>query len=135
MKIIRKFIPYIALSGLLPLLASAQSIPVILSTFQNTLNTVIGILFLIATVVFLWGVIKFIMSAGDEKKRSAGKGMMTWGIIGLAVMAAAWGIANLLIGYFGIQGQTPNRVLPPTYRGGTGVGNGSLYGDPSGVTQ
>ncbi len=110
--ILKKSIIFIPLA--LPLVAAAQSVNAILTNFQGTLNTVIGILFLIATVVFLWGVIRFIMSAGDEKKRSEGKSMMTWGIIGLAVMAAAWGIANLLVGYFGLQNQqAPNFVPPP----------------------
>ncbi len=79
----------------------------------GVLNTIIGILFVLATVIFLWGVIQFIASSGSEEGRKKAKGIMTWGIIGLAVMAAAWGVANILITFFGAGGQAPTFVEPP----------------------
>ena len=75
----------------------------------GVLNTVIGILFVLATVIFLWGVIQFIASSGSEEGRKKAKGIMTWGIIGLAVMAAAWGVANILISFFGVSS---GRITP-----------------------
>ncbi len=77
-------------------------------TVVQTLNLVIGLLFVLATIIFLWGVIQFITKAGDEVARSKAKGIMTWGIIGLAVMAASWGVVNILLGYFlsGVSGGT-----------------------------
>lgn len=93
----------------LPLVAFAQ-IPVpaqvnsILTNVLATATTVIQILFVFATLVFLWGVISFIAKAEDEAARKKAKGLMAWGIIGLAVMAAAWGITRLLISYFGVGG-------------------------------
>ena len=80
----------------------------------GVLNTIIGILFVLATVIFLWGVIQFIASSGSEEGRKKAKGIMTWGIIGLAVMAAAWGVANILIDFFvGTGTQGPTFVEPP----------------------
>ena len=76
----------------------------ILANVLATATTVIQILFVFATLVFLWGVITFIAKADDEGARKKAKGLMAWGIIGLAVMAAAWGITRLLIGYFGVGG-------------------------------
>ena len=76
---------------------------------DKTLRTVVGILFVIATIVFLWGVIQFIAKSGDEAGRAKAKGIMTWGIVGLAVTAAAWGVASLLAGYFTVPG---NRGIP-----------------------
>lgn len=105
-----------AASLALPLLAAAQAVTPLqttLSNLNNTLNTIIGILFVIATIVFLWGVIQFIAASGDEGKRAKAKGIMTWGIIGLAVMAAAWGIVNVLVTYFGVQGSNnPQNFIP-----------------------
>lgn len=95
--------------SVLPLIAGAQGVTQLgttLTNIKNTLNTIIGILFIIATIVFIWGVIQFIASAGDEAKRTKAKGIMTWGIVGLAVMSAAWGIVNVLTQYFGVQGVT-----------------------------
>jgi hypothetical protein len=78
----------------------------------GVLNTVIGVLFVLATVIFLWGVIQFIASSGSEEGRKKAKGIMTWGIIGLAVMAAAWGVANILITFFGATTPPQTPTLP-----------------------
>lgn len=117
MSTIKKFYPTIlgALS-LLPMIAVAQDPGQLnsrIEAIRNTLNLVIGILFVLATLVFLWGVIQFIAKAGDEATRNKAKGIMTWGIIGLAVMAAAWGVVNILITYFGAQSTSTINVNPP----------------------
>lgn len=67
---------------------------------RETLNYIIGILFILATVVFLWGVIQFIVKSSDEQGRRKAKGLITWGIVGLAVMAAIWGIVGIITTYF-----------------------------------
>lgn len=90
-------------ASILPLMAGAQTkdVSAILRDVSGTLQTVIGVLFILATVIFLWGVIQFIVKSGDEQGRTKAKGIMTWGIIGLAVMAAAWGLVGILVTYFG----------------------------------
>ena len=63
----------------------------------EVLNPVITILFVLATIFFLWGVIQYVIgSQGDTTKIAAGKKMMFWGIIGLTIMASAWGIVKIL---------------------------------------
>ena len=64
------------------------------------LGLIIPILFVLATVVFLWGIIQFLTAAGDETKLKEGKKRMLWGIIGLAVMLAVWGLARMLALFF-----------------------------------
>jgi len=99
-----KFYPTFILGySLLPLVAGAQ-IDTILQRTGSTLNNIVGLLFILATIIFLWGVIQFIAKSGDEAGRAKAKGIMTWGIIGLAVMTAVWGIVTLLIQYFGVGG-------------------------------
>jgi len=97
----------VSLVSLLPVIVFAQTAidTIVSTTLRTTLNFVIGILFVIATLVFLWGVIQFIAKSGDEAGRAKAKGIMTWGIIGLAVMAAAWGIVTLIESYFTIPGR------------------------------
>ena len=97
---------------LLPLVAAAQDITNILDNILNTAKTIITILFVLATLVFLWGIVSFIAGAGDPSKRDKSKGIMMWGIIGLAVMAAAWGVAQILIVYFGAQTSPPFVPIP-----------------------
>ena len=104
--------------SLLPLAAGAQDISSILTRVGGTMNTIIGLLFIAATLVFLWGVVMFIAGSADPAKRDKAKGIMTWGIIGLAVMAAAWGITTILIAYFLPGGGTPPGFVPPPGGGG-----------------
>lgn len=83
--------------------AFAQSkINEILTSGISTFNTVIGLLFAIATLAFLWGMVRYIASAGDEKAKGESRRLITWGIIGLALMASAWGIVQILVEYLDI---------------------------------
>ena len=105
----KKLLSRIAAVGyaLLPAVVLAQTsgeVDLRVLQIKSTINTVIGFLFVLATLIFLWGVIKFVANSADEKKRAEAKGIMTGGIIGLAVMAAVWGIANILVSYFGVEG-------------------------------
>ena len=51
-------------------------------------------------LVFFWGLSKFILAAGDEKKVADGKRLIFWGIIALFIMVSIWGIINLLYSDF-----------------------------------
>src|SRR3989344_3578132 len=101
--------------SLTPLLVFAQgpgTISTILTQIKTLFNTIIAVLFVLATVVFLWGVIQFIAKSGDPEGQKKAKGIMTWGIIGLAVMAAAWGIVSILVAFFGATVQPQPLKLP-----------------------
>lgn len=88
----------------LPFFAGAQTVQNVLSTILGILNQVIPILMVIATIVFLYGVIAYITSAGDEEKQAGGKFYMIWGLIGLFVIVAMWGIVRILVNTFGVGG-------------------------------
>lgn len=65
------------------------------------LNPLIALLFALATLVFLWGVLNYVIGIyGDEKKLDEAKRIMAWGIIGLLVMSSAWGIVRVLCLFF-----------------------------------
>ena len=66
----------------------------------DVLNSVIPLLFIIATVVFLWGILQFIMSGDNKEKREDGKQFIIYGLIGLFVMVAVWGLVAILTGTF-----------------------------------
>ncbi len=62
---------------------------------------VIPLLFALATVIFIWGVIQYVVgSQGSETRIETGKKVMIWGIIGLAIMTSAWAIVAILCGTF-----------------------------------
>jgi len=96
MQKIKKYIP--AVLFLTPFFALAVSDIQELSVLIRDIlgNYVIPVLFAIALVVFLWGVVQYITAGGDEEKRKSGKQTMIWGIVGLFVMVAVWGLVNLL---------------------------------------
>ena len=62
------------------------------------------IAFTTAFLFFFWGIAKFILAAGDEKKIDEGKRLMFWGVIALFVMTAIAGIITLFQDTLGIPG-------------------------------
>lgn len=65
-----------------------------------------------AVAVFFWGVVKFISNADDEKAVAEGKLYLVWGMIGIFVIVALWGIvgfiqANLGLAPAGALGTAP----------------------------
>jgi hypothetical protein len=74
----------------------------ILTSITGTFDLVVGILFFIATIVFFWGIIRYIASGGDEKAKLNARHLISWGIIGLTLMVAAWGIVQILIQFLDI---------------------------------
>ena len=99
--------------ALAPSLAFARSVTdIISSTIMPIINAVIPLLIAVAVVLFLYGVVKFITSGGDEEKRKEARNFMLYGIIGLFVMVSVWGLVNILTGTFGLS---PNIPKPQLY--------------------
>ena len=65
------------------------------------LSPAIKFLFVLATVIFLYGIIMYVVgSRGNDTQLAKGKKVMTWGIIGMFIMASAWGIVKVLCDFF-----------------------------------
>lgn len=95
----------------MPLLAAAKDIQEVIGDIKGILESIIPLLMIIATVVFLWGVIRYITSAGDEDKIAEGRRLIIYGLIGLFVMVAVWGLVQVLVTTFGVGGtQIPGDV-------------------------
>lgn len=78
-------------------------------------NSIIPLIFALATVMFIWGVVNFfIINADEEAKRSQGKQFMIWGIVALTVMLTVWGLVGILGSSFGIKRSVLPQVVPPT---------------------
>jgi len=73
---------------------------------------IIPLIFALAFLFFLWGVLKFMM-ATDVKAKQEGQKLIWWGIIGLFVMVSVWGIIKILGQTFGIESTVP--TLQTTY--------------------
>jgi protein-S-isoprenylcysteine O-methyltransferase Ste14 len=92
----------------------AATIEGIINTVTNSiLMPFITVLILLATVVFMWGIIKFIAAAGDSKKAAEGKQLMFWGIIGLFVIVAMWGLVAVIQNTFSLTpSELPRQGIP-----------------------
>lgn len=94
----------------MPVATSAQAIGTrpgdfgdLIGLFINILSLLIPLLFGIALVGFLYGVVKFILNSGNPSKKEEGRTIMLWGIIGLFVMISVWGLVSILTNTFGIS--------------------------------
>jgi len=85
-----------------PLAAAAATLGDILGTIRSLVNTIIPLFMVVAVAVFLWGIVKYITSAGDEEKQKSARGYIIYGLIGLFVMVAFWGIIQVVASTFGI---------------------------------
>lgn len=100
----KSFTPFLVLSSLLlPVITKAATCPSTPANLKDLIckamelvNPIIGLLTGLAVVFFLWNVVKFIMSAGDEKKRTTAKDGIVYGLIGLFVLFSFWGLVELL---------------------------------------
>lgn len=68
----------------------------------NILNATIPLLLTLAMVVFIWGIIRFIYNADNEKERENGRMLIIYGLIGLFVIVSMWGLVKVLITTFGL---------------------------------
>ena len=67
---------------------------------------IIPLIFALALMFFLWGVMRFIM-ANDSTKREEGKKFIIGGLIGLFVMTSLWGIIKILSTTLGVDSAVP----------------------------
>jgi len=104
----KKLVKLASISLLFTPLAAFAQVPnptyvsTLLSNIRDNATFIITLLFVFATLVFLWGLVQYIASGSDDAKKKA-KQHMTWGVIGLAVMGSVWGITRILTGYFGVE--------------------------------
>ena len=82
-----------------------QVIPLItaLSVSQYILNPIILLAFSIAFLMFFWGVFQFIFSETSDDKREVGKKKIFWGLFGMFIMFAAYGLIRLILGTIGVN--------------------------------
>lgn len=66
------------------------------------INPLIGLLFTVAFVLFLWGMVTFIFKSGDTEAQKKGKQHMIWGLIGMFIMVSVLGILRIILDTFGI---------------------------------
>lgn len=67
---------------------------------ENILNPIIGLMFGIAMIFFIYGVIEFISKADSNQGREAGRKHMIYGVIGMFIMLAVFGLIEIIINFW-----------------------------------
>lgn len=81
----------------------------ILNVNKVIINPIIVLLFALALVYFLYGVFQFIANAENEEMKTTGKAHMLWGIIGITIMMAVFGIMKIILSTLNINGVNPEQ--------------------------
>ncbi len=71
------------------------------------IKSVVPLLFALAFVAFIWGIIQMFLNPDNEEAKKKGKSFMIWGLIALTVMFSVWGLVEVITSTFGI-----NVVIP-----------------------
>lgn len=90
-----------------PLFALAD-IGTVINNFTGYAYAAINFLLVLATLVFLWGIIKYITAGGDSGKIGEARSYILWGLVGLAVMGSVWALTSYILNVFSINGGTGN---------------------------
>ncbi|MBP6884672.1 MAG: hypothetical protein KBC17_02490 [Candidatus Pacebacteria bacterium] len=93
--------------------APFKDLPEVLKYITCLLNrSLVPLIFAIALITFLWGVVKFIQASSSSEKEE-GRQFMLWGVIALAVMISVWGLVKILGGSFGVETVVPQLPVNP----------------------
>lgn len=73
----------------------------VVNFFLLQIGRAIPILIFISAIVFVWGVFRYVIAEGEDRKKS--RDVMLYGIIGLFVMVSVWGLVAVVKNTFGFQ--------------------------------
>ena len=76
--------------------ASVGKIQLVENFKSVILNPLISLLFGLALVYFLWGLAEVVFAGDQEEKRKTGSQHIMWGVVGMFIMVAVYGILNLI---------------------------------------
>src|SRR3989344_978949 len=106
---IRSFVRSIAAVAVssVPMMVFAQpadttKVEAVATNTLTIINVIVALVFVLAVLVFGWGVVKYIMSAGDPEGEKEARGFLWWGVIGIAVLAFVFGIIQDAATYLGV---------------------------------
>lgn len=74
------------------------------------INPLIYLLFVIAFLVFLWGMVRFIAQGGDEDVRTTAKRHILYGLLGMFIMFSAFALIRLIVGSLGIEAAPIDKI-------------------------
>ncbi len=85
-----------------PTIVLAADLGDTIDTISGLIASLIPLVIGIAVVVFIWGILKYVV-AKDEDSQKEARSVMIYGIIVLFVMVAVWGLVDLLANTLGVD--------------------------------
>lgn len=83
--------------------AYAETIPLLENIKSDILNPIITLLLALSLVLFLYGVYEMVKGAGSEEARATGQRHIIWGVVGLFIGIAAFGIIHTICYTIGVN--------------------------------
>jgi Na+/proline symporter len=90
--------------------SQTQDVLSLICRISLILNRIIPVLIILAVIIFVWGVIMYVVSSEEEAKKK-GRQRMIWGLIGLVVIVGMWGLVAMVRNSLGID-NNQNVILP-----------------------
>ena len=101
---------------LVGLALAANNLFDVTDTIGQLIGIITTILVSIAVIILIYGVISYVIAGGDEEKAAKARSTIIYGVIGLFVIIAMWGLANILKNTFVDQNTVdPLPCIPGTY--------------------
>lgn len=85
--------------------------------FETILDPIIVLLFVIAMIYFLWGLVLHIKNADSPEGHETGKRSMMYGLIGMVIMLSVFGITRMIANSYnlgtgpGIDGNPADQIF------------------------
>ncbi|MEX2369193.1 MAG: hypothetical protein WD552_02245 [Candidatus Paceibacterota bacterium] len=73
-------------------LAQGKDFKAVVGDVTDFIMTLVPILTSLALLLFFWGLVEYVTKAGSGAEVEASKQRMTWGVVGVFVIVAIWGI-------------------------------------------
>lgn len=125
-------------AGTVPLVVSAQNMTWVNSVAGQLLaifDKLVVLLVALALLIFIYGIVKFILVSGDEESHEEGRRRMAWGVIALFVIMSVWGLVHLLSTLAGIPKNkevSAPQIVPYQSASRSPSGNSSSGGNSAG---
>ena len=81
--------------------AEASIVTLMKSVNRVIINPLIILLFALAVVYFVYGLVRYLLSPDNEEIRRSSKSHMLWGVVGMFIMVSVFGIMSLILNTVG----------------------------------
>lgn len=76
--------------------------PIVTKIVDVIIVPIVEVMFLIATLVFIYGIFQMIAKADDANARKDAQNSVLWGVIGMVIMVSVYGIIRVISNTLGV---------------------------------